>query len=584
MTSACVLLVVQGIQVAYTASTQMPTLPDCTPPVLSLFVDCSDQPTVEQHTETAGIITRMGGYESCTYVQYDIQTGGNLSLTFDQVLLNYYWSSFLYVYVCENDGVTCPKMATITGANLPHCTFFSSSGRIKVEFLALSSDVDPLYGAVWGNYSFSWTTLRNETVAVNATQGGDSDHSICVLNRFLFNVTNSSGTIEHVFSAAKGYPSDSNYTWDIIPDTPMRSVTLEFLAFETEQDFDYMYVYGCESIYGKCELVRTLSGLEQPCNVTINAPVARITFISDPYFGLRGFYIRYATSGEASNDPTLCTHDLLCPEGGDAGLAIAPPRLRWEDVCCKNEQKNFKYTGNFWGTYVLEPGNEETFVVYTVGAAEGKLDCSDSEAELNSLYHNTTYTEVFDEGNYLPGALWQVNQASATTKYNTRFGMAQKVWVNGTVRTYGPLPAPELNGNGSSAKLHITAASCMPIWHPFGTKWITSNRILTKMVQFVSPPSIIVTMTIPYVPPSYYNVSASQAQLTSTVEADEKDSLRPAVIVNKALLNTLTLENSPWRVHIKSLSITVSVAYISQVFLTHACVLRHIPCVKKCIK
>jgi hypothetical protein len=91
-------------------------------------------------------------------------------------------------------------------------------------------------------------------------------------------------------------------------------------------------------------------------------------------------------------------------------------------------------------------------------------------------------------------------------------------------------------------------------------------------------------MTIPYVPPSYYNVSASQAQLTSTVEADEKDSLRPAVIVNKALLNTLTLENSPWRVHIKSLSITVSVAYISQVFLTHACVLRHIPCVKKCIK
>jgi hypothetical protein len=545
----------QGIEVSYTTYTERPMLPDCTPPEFSLFSDCSPIPKVEPHQKDSGSITREGLYDNCAYVQYDIraETGSNLILNIDKLYINYYWSSFVYIYVCENSTETCPRSAILTGLHVPKCVYFSNVGRIKVEFFASSNEFDDLYGIPWANFSFSW----NNTAPANSTETG-RQQSVCVPWE-IHNITDSEGTIKHVFPPQIGYPSNSNHTWNIQPLKPTESFTFEFVAFETEFDFDILYIYGCNTQDGKCKLARKLSGREQPCNVTVNAPNARVKFISDPYFGSRGFYIRFTTSSEPSATPTLCSNPLICPNG-NAGYKVPPPKLQWDTLCCKDDAKNFKYQGNFWGSYSLKAGQADAYVVYTAGTAEGSPDCTDSEEELNSMYLNTTNTVVFDVSNFLPGALSWLSVGSASSKYNARLGLKQKVWVPGNVNSYGPLLAPEINKNGSTANLHITAATCVPTWHPFGTKWITSSRVLSKAMQFVSPPSIVVTATIPFVSLDYFNATGTQAEMANLTVSEEKDNSRPAVIMSKAILSGLSLQDTPWRAYIKRVTAKVSVS------------------------
>jgi hypothetical protein len=564
---------VQGFKALYYVTDTRPRLPDCTPPELNLYADCDTTPLEETYISNNGSVTRGGHYDTCTHVTYDIrsESGGELMLKFDNVYLNYYWSTFLYVYVCEDDLETCPLRATVTGRKLPDCYHLSAPGRFKIEFRTLDNETFAEYGDTppWGNFTFSWNVSSTSQgggggggdVAVNETSTSAS--KICQGIR-THNVTEPNGTIEHVFPATRGYPNNKEDTWIIMPPPegePIASVLLEFVAFETESGFDYLYIYGCQDAEGKCELVRMLSGNEQPCSITVNAPVVKVTFISDPYFAMRGFHIRYTTSGTASDNPTVCEHDLLCPEAGNAGEKLLAPKLRWETLCCKKEAKNAKYKGHFWGTYDMQPGEgaADAYVVYTAGTAEGSLDCSDSESELNMIYHNTTLTEVYNLDDYLPGELsWMNYDVSPSAKYNSKFGLVQKVWVNGSTNSYGPLPAPEINKNGSSTKLFITAATCVPMWHPFGTKWITSTKVLKKVIPFVSPPSIVVTATIPFVQPDFYNLTGTQAELTNLTVSEDRDNMRPSVIMYRAVLGSLSLGETPWRAVIKKVTIKVS--------------------------
>lgn len=108
-------------------------------------------------------------------------------------------------------------------------------------------------------------------------------------------LTAASGTIEDG-SGSDNYQNNQDCTWTIQPPNAT-SITLSFVDFDLEVDYDFLYIYDGED---QTNPVHTLTGSTLPEDITITSSSVVVTFTSDELLTESGWKINYASESSAT--------------------------------------------------------------------------------------------------------------------------------------------------------------------------------------------------------------------------------------------------------------------------------------------
>ncbi len=117
-----------------------------------------------------------------------------------------------------------------------------------------------------------------------------------------------SGTIHDFGGTQKNYNNDEDYTWTVAP-AGASSLTFNFTSFDTEEDFDLLYIYDGTSTASPQIIGSPFSGTTSPGNFTSTTGAVTFRFISDYSSTRSGFLATYT----CSNDVTAPISTITSP-------------------------------------------------------------------------------------------------------------------------------------------------------------------------------------------------------------------------------------------------------------------------------
>lgn len=149
---------------------------------------------------------------------------------------------------------------------------------------------------LYGNPSTEYTAVQQAWYAVGIDDTTVPPEPVtCDGAHFL---TEPSGTFDDN-SGDNDYVSNQQCTWTIeLPDAT--SITLSFSEFDTETDYDFVYIYDSYESVENYNPIAAYSGHRIPASVTSNTGIMVVIFETDPYLNYDGFTATY-TSDSPSN-------------------------------------------------------------------------------------------------------------------------------------------------------------------------------------------------------------------------------------------------------------------------------------------
>lgn len=173
--------------------------------------------------------TNVGDVVTVTFTSFDLESG---------------WD-FLYVY--NGPDATYPSLGTFSGNTIPGpFTSSDTSGALTFIFDSDTSNV----GTGW---------------EANVTCAPYVPPTICGST-----FTDSGGT-------GSGYSNNENTTTTLTPDVPGTSIVATFTAFETEDTYDFLYIY--DGPNNTFPLIGSYTGTNSPGVVTSTHPSGALTFV-----------------------------------------------------------------------------------------------------------------------------------------------------------------------------------------------------------------------------------------------------------------------------------------------------------------
>ncbi len=179
-----------------------------------------------------------------------------------------YKADFVNIY--DGDNITAPLLGSFSGHKLPP-VIQTSGNKALVRFVTNDSVTD-------AGWELRFTTLRN----------GYSCSGVSLL-------TDSTGTFDDG-SGSSNYIDNADCFWLIKPDTAS-SITLHFDNFNTEKDWDFLYVYKGENPAPE-NLLATLTGNISPADITSTEGAMLLHFHSDWNTNRPGWQVSYTTGYE----------------------------------------------------------------------------------------------------------------------------------------------------------------------------------------------------------------------------------------------------------------------------------------------
>ncbi len=163
-----------------------------------------------------------------------------------------------------HDGIdaSAPLLGSFSGKQVSS-TVFSTEGNVFVEFNTDSDSTDEGWSVDYNSYSCKeLTVLTNNTDTINdGSEDGD-------------------------------YFNYCNCKWLIQPNNA-ESITLSFLEFATELDYDHLYIYDGETT--SASLLAVFHGASLPEDITSSGGTMLLHFKSDSYGSNKGWTAYYKT-------------------------------------------------------------------------------------------------------------------------------------------------------------------------------------------------------------------------------------------------------------------------------------------------
>lgn len=185
-------------------------------------------------------------------------------------------------------------------------------------------------------------------------------------------------------SGESEYGNDLSCEWLISP-AGATTVTLTFSAFDTEADFDFLYIYKGEEAIETMELQK-LSGSTVPEPIEIDSGVVLLKFVTDVGIGGQGWALSYTSDGVPAPSNLVAT-----------ALSARKVELSWTDNISDE-------TG-----FLIERSTDGSTFSELIDVSAGVISYTDTELEPETAYYYRVRT-VRDDVTSAPG-----NLALATT-------------------------------------------------------------------------------------------------------------------------------------------------------------------------
>ncbi len=249
---------------------------------------CAGMATYTAASGTVEDGSAAGYYSNNTHCQFLIAPPDASTITLHFTSLQ---TEYAYDYVKIYNGPTnaSPVLGIYSGSVLPP-DITATKGAMLIEFITDELLVD-----------HGWTATY--TSSIGAVNIGDCNG--------LQTFTSPSGKISDG-SGEENYFNDSDCMFLIQP-ANATSITLEFLAFDIEQDFDFVRVY--DGTTTDAPLLGTFSGIALPPVITSSGGALLIHFISDYVTSATGWYAVYNSSNSVSSGPCDGLKTFTGPSG-----------------------------------------------------------------------------------------------------------------------------------------------------------------------------------------------------------------------------------------------------------------------------
>ena len=208
-----------------------------------------------------------------------------------------------------------PKTLTLSvadGETLTQDVQLVADGTFNPDFSANATDIGPgesvnFSDETWGAYLVSWawtfeggepaTSTEQHPQSITYSAIGTYDVTLTVTNRDgqtetitkpnyinvseSYNMHNGTATTCNAMFYDNGGPNDNyghrkNYTMTFFPEDSNHRITVNFLRFETEEGYDYLYIYDGAST--SATLIGTFDGTNSPGSVTATNASGALTF------------------------------------------------------------------------------------------------------------------------------------------------------------------------------------------------------------------------------------------------------------------------------------------------------------------
>lgn len=184
-------------------------------------------------------------------------------------------NNYDYVHIYDGPTTNDPLIGSYTGINIP-LTIYGTNTSMLIHFtsdnLINKDGFEFSYSSVLGPYCYGSQTF-----------------------------TSTSGTIDDGTGTNIKYDNNTDCEWVIDPQNAT-SVTLNFNYFDTEKDYDYLWVY--DGIGTSGNVLGKFSGNQLPQSITNNGPVT-LNFTSDYMINDEGWEISWTSTLPAGGGSTV---------------------------------------------------------------------------------------------------------------------------------------------------------------------------------------------------------------------------------------------------------------------------------------
>nr|MBP7498072.1 C10 family peptidase [Bacteroidales bacterium] len=213
------------------------------------------------------------------------------------------------LYVYDGTDTTAKLLGVFSGNKLPP-TLKSENGKMLLRF---KTD-DTISKAGWSAY-YKMSFCKN----------------LQVLTAFSDTISDCSGEYN--------YNNESNCKWLINPENS-KSINIKFLEFDTEKDWDFLYIYNGKDTLAP--LIAKFSGIELPADINIESDVVLLHFISDYALNSKGWKITYSACPEKpllnkAGSVYFCKQDTVIL---NANPGFSSYRWYKNDTLILNSEKN----------------------------------------------------------------------------------------------------------------------------------------------------------------------------------------------------------------------------------------------------
>ncbi len=214
------------------------------------FAQTINMPASGSTTACSGTFNDPGGVGNysdnmnSTYTICPATAGMSLQVVFTSFSTEASWD---YLYIYDGNSTGAPLIGTYSGGTSPGTVVGSSAGGcLTFRFTSDGSVNNP-------GWTANISCVAPPPPSITMTNGSTSTCSATFLDP----------------GGSGNYPSGANYTYTICPSTAGAKVTAQFISFQTEASWDFLYIYDGNST--GAPLIGTYSGATSPGTIVASA-------------------------------------------------------------------------------------------------------------------------------------------------------------------------------------------------------------------------------------------------------------------------------------------------------------------------